>query len=169
LLGLRYFDPLVREEIDGKRELTLPLETVRERFATAATTATDDTGTTPTTTEDSPGSPSSSESAPAPSNVGATPETVLQSTFRGRRLKGRKIELPEDYVGVVLKQGRATHSDEQHKTWEPLLKFDAFTYWNMDQLPSKNDPVVQVSRWDGGASSPVGGVSASVLPMRVSR
>lgn len=169
MLGLRYFDPLVREEIDGKRELTLPLETVRERFATAATTATDDTGTTPTTTEDSPNSPSSSESAPAPSNVGATPETVLQSTFRGRRLKGRKIELPEDYVGVVLKQGRATHSDEQHKTWEPLLKFDAFTYWNMDQLPSKNDPVVQVSRWDGGASSPVGGVSASVLSMRVSR
>lgn len=134
----RYFDALVREDVDGKRALTLPLDTVREQYACHPVEV-------------------SGESSV--DNV-VSPKTMVQATFRGRRLKGARMNLPKDYVGVVLKQGRVTHSDEQHKTWEPLVKFDKFTYWNLDQLPGKNDPIAQV------ICAPCRDLSARILILR---
>lgn len=106
-LAYSYFEPLVQEEVDAKRALTLPIESVRDRVGKSA---------------------KARSGKAMQKREPDEPPPVLQSTFRGRRLKGRKIELPCDYVGVVLKQSRTAHSDGQHKTWEPLLKFDGFTY-----------------------------------------
>eukprot|EP00041_Stephanoeca_diplocostata_P019301 m.414124 g.414124 ORF g.414124 m.414124 type:complete len:193 (+) comp21267_c0_seq8:150-728(+) len=71
----------------------------------------------------------------------------LTAAFRGRRLKGRRIQLPKGYQGVVLRTEGTVHSDDQGRTWRPANKFDNFTYWNMDSVPSNNDPVVQALEW----------------------
>lgn len=82
-------------------------------------------------------------------------DDILEASFRGRPLQGRVVELPSDYVGIVLKkednkgpQGdTAEDRNDENQRWTPIHQFDKFTYWNWDKQPSANDTVVKALDW----------------------
>lgn len=61
---------------------------------------------------------------------------ILTASFRGKPLQGRKIQLPENYKGLVLNKDSKLEG-----------KFQEFTYWNWDELPSDEDSVVKALQW----------------------
>lgn len=65
---------------------------------------------------------------------------ILTASFRGRPLQGRKIQIPEEYKGYLVRK-----ESDRNKT--SLKSFDDFTYWNWDELPSDNDTVVKALQW----------------------
>lgn len=67
-------------------------------------------------------------------------EPTLAASFRGRPLQGRQLKLPHNLKGHLV--GR----EATKKTIEPK-QFDKFTYWNWDQLPTKDDAVVKALAW----------------------
>lgn len=60
---------------------------------------------------------------------------IMTASFRGRPLQGRKLQVPSDYKGYLLIEGRSKK------------EFNEFTYWNWDELPSNNDTVVKALNW----------------------
>lgn len=63
-------------------------------------------------------------------------DVILTASFRGRPLQGRKVKLPDGYIGHV-----------HQKDSVDGRKFDEFTYWNWDQIPKDNDTVVNALQW----------------------
>lgn len=55
----------------------------------------------------------------------------LVANFRGRRLEGLPVTLPENTIGCVVHTNRTDKSLEVHSTFKSL------TVWEHDQLPSK--------------------------------
>ncbi|VVB02707.1 unnamed protein product [Arabis nemorensis] len=79
-----------------------------------------------------------------------------EAHFRGRRLQGATISLPSGYSGFVLGQAsnqnangkrKACSSTEENPCWEAKAKFDKMTYWNHDNLPSKDDTFLRSFHW----------------------
>ncbi|KAI3824408.1 hypothetical protein L1987_05867 [Smallanthus sonchifolius] len=70
---------------------------------------------------------------------------VKEAHFRGRKLQGTTVPLPDGYSGFVI--GRKTvakrkASDTNGGTtasWQMNAKFQNITFWNHDNLPSKED------------------------------
>jgi len=61
-------------------------------------------------------------------------------------VKGTKIELPLGYAGLVLTDASDANSEsEERRDLTVVGRFDSLTYWNLDQVPSANDKIVQVS------------------------
>lgn len=69
----------------------------------------------------------------------------VAASFRGRPLHGKKILLPDNYIGSVVK--KSTDKKSGNDTITDIKKLDEFTYWNWDQIPSKNDPIVKAIQW----------------------
>jgi len=82
--------------------------------------------------------------------------------FRGRRLRGRVVKLPEQYRGIVLKPSDQTiiepilpaDDDEEPELPEPVKvveevsNFDEMTIWGHDQLPASDDNFINgVEEW----------------------
>lgn len=66
---------------------------------------------------------------------------VLEGAFRGRRLLGAKLGLPEGYVGCVL-EGR------EGGGWRSTgATFDAVTTWSHDVAPTSADPFRRAAQW----------------------
>lgn len=61
---------------------------------------------------------------------------VMTASFRGRPLQGRKLDVPEGYKGVVVNKDPRSPDKSNGQ-------FKHFTYWNWDEIPSKNDIVVK--------------------------
>lgn len=84
---------------------------------------------------------------------------MKEAAFRGRRLMGSDLLLPDDYCGFVLKNhmevkpenGRAIKEESSDKksfdVWEAESTFKDFTSWNHDTLPSKADHIRSVMEW----------------------
>ncbi|XP_076332938.1 uncharacterized protein LOC143237493 [Tachypleus tridentatus] len=72
---------------------------------------------------------------------------ILKSSFRGRPLHGKEIQLPEGYVGVVVKNVDKIVTDEPDKRFRMTGHFRKLTYWNWDQIPSQNDKFVKAAQW----------------------
>lgn len=72
---------------------------------------------------------------------------VLSSSFRGYPLKGRVINVPEDYVGVVFHETCRPSTKKDERKFFPIHKFDKFINWNWDKIPSKNDTISQAIDW----------------------
>ncbi|XP_052201415.1 uncharacterized protein C12B10.15c isoform X1 [Diospyros lotus] len=70
---------------------------------------------------------------------------VEEAYFRGRKLQGTTINLPQPYSGFVIGKkkslGKRKVSDqlEENSNWEMNAKFQSITYWNHDSLPSQDD------------------------------
>lgn len=62
-------------------------------------------------------------------------QPIVQASFRGRPLQGRKIDIPHQYVAHILKESKSAN------------KFSKFTYWNWDELPNERDVVVKAFQW----------------------
>src|SRR5436853_6394789 len=88
---------------------------------------------------------------------------TLVAYFRGRKLHGRKVTIPDKYIGVLLSstelklpkeahpsQESEAEGDEQPNETGVLLEhaqFDEFTVWGHEALPDdKQDPYVRAVR-----------------------
>uniref|UniRef100_A0A8D2JF21 Uncharacterized protein n=1 Tax=Varanus komodoensis TaxID=61221 RepID=A0A8D2JF21_VARKO len=98
----------------------------------------------------------------------------LSVSFRGRSLKGKEVQLPEGYVGLVLKEDASALSplevsslarwgvrpDPQMPLTAPSLpiplqerqvrvksSFDAVTVWNLERAPDSMDEILMAFDW----------------------
>ncbi|XP_077210680.1 uncharacterized protein LOC143846145 [Tasmannia lanceolata] len=78
---------------------------------------------------------------------------VEEASFRGRKLQGASIPLPEGYCGFVLermnsgKRKDSEISEENSNCWEARANFQNITYWNHDNLPSNDDAFPRFFHW----------------------
>ncbi|PPD75663.1 hypothetical protein GOBAR_DD27415 [Gossypium barbadense] len=78
---------------------------------------------------------------------------VEEAHFRGRKLQGTTISLPNGYAGFVLVKNNSGKrkaydvSEGNSNDWEMKAKFDKLTYWNHDTPPSKDDPFLRSFHW----------------------
>lgn len=84
---------------------------------------------------------------------------MKEAAFRGRKLMGSTLLLPDGFCGFVLKKdiglnpengniSKVKSSDkEAFDVWEADSRFGKFTYWNHDTLPSKADHIRSVMEW----------------------
>mmetsp|Transcript_7720 Transcript_7720/g.13557 ORF Transcript_7720/g.13557 Transcript_7720/m.13557 type:complete len:165 (-) Transcript_7720:95-589(-) len=87
------------------------------------------------------------------------PLPIKSATFRGRKLMGADVLLPEGMFGVVLEpredfsHKRIRGEDQEAEQWDCHAVFDRFTAWNYDQLPMHSDEIRRWSEWAGVASA----------------
>ncbi|XVF87083.1 hypothetical protein PTKIN_Ptkin18bG0091900 [Pterospermum kingtungense] len=92
---------------------------------------------------------------PKPKGIEIDGLAVEESHFRGRKLQGTTISLPNGYSGFVLgkkkeisgKRKACDLSEGRSDNWEMKAKFDKLTYWNDDSPPSKDDPFLRSFHW----------------------
>ncbi|KAG0587775.1 hypothetical protein KC19_2G190400 [Ceratodon purpureus] len=83
---------------------------------------------------------------------------MKEAAFRGRKLMGSTLLLPDGFCGFVLKKdaglnpenGKAkvkSSDKEAFDVWAADSRFGGFTYWNHDTLPSKADHIRSVMEW----------------------
>ncbi|KAL0398138.1 UNVERIFIED_CONTAM: hypothetical protein Sradi_2157100 [Sesamum radiatum] len=86
---------------------------------------------------------------PKPTEVEVDGLRVEEAYFRGRKLHGTTIALPQGYSGFILgnksdvKEGNNRNSD----CWETNATFQNVTVWNHDAMPSKDDAFLRVFHW----------------------
>ncbi|ONK65794.1 uncharacterized protein A4U43_C06F1040 [Asparagus officinalis] len=79
--------------------------------------------------------------------------SVKEAYFRGRKLLGATVPIPEGFKGYVLdkkklKKGKITESLEgDFGQWESRAEFGNITYWNHDTHPSADDPLLRCFHW----------------------
>lgn len=72
---------------------------------------------------------------------------VLLGSFRGYPLKGKVVENPKEYVGLVLHESVKPMTDKEDRRFYVVHTFDSIVYWNWDKVPSKNDAIDQAFTW----------------------
>lgn len=83
--------------------------------------------------------------------------TLYESTFRGRRLLGRRVPVPDGYAGhiialtpdVEMEVGVEAEERPSRNQLVELAQFDELLVWGHDQVPEEgSDPVVKsLSEW----------------------
>ncbi|KAM7500364.1 hypothetical protein LguiA_024778 [Lonicera macranthoides] len=79
--------------------------------------------------------------------------SMKEAHFRGRKLQGTTIPLPQGYSGFVIgkkssdKRKASDMSEEKPNNWEMNAKFKDITYWNHDSLPSQDDAFLRSFHW----------------------
>ncbi|XP_066505048.1 ribonuclease H2 subunit C [Hoplias malabaricus] len=68
-------------------------------------------------------------------------------SFRGRGLKGAKVNCPQGYTGLVLKEVQKPSSDQEDRTVKVSSVFHNFVYWNLETSPTPDDGVVMAMAW----------------------
>ncbi|TPX44389.1 hypothetical protein SeMB42_g04338 [Synchytrium endobioticum] len=63
-------------------------------------------------------------------------ETVYESAFRGRKLRGRRLYMPEQYEGVVFEEQASATDLNSNRIWKASSSFDSMMVWNHDDIPS---------------------------------
>ncbi|XP_006646931.1 ribonuclease H2 subunit C [Oryza brachyantha] len=70
---------------------------------------------------------------------------VEEASFRGRKLQGATIALPDGYQGYILEKtsgGKDMQNLEgEVSNFKSRAKFQNITYWNHDTTPSAEDPL----------------------------
>ncbi|KAJ3679307.1 hypothetical protein LUZ60_017318 [Juncus effusus] len=74
---------------------------------------------------------------------------VQEAFFRGRKLHGVTVPIPDDYCGYVLEKkiGGENNSGSESKLWESSGQFGKMTYWNHDDMPCIEDPLLRSLHW----------------------
>ncbi|XP_071703447.1 uncharacterized protein [Rutidosis leptorrhynchoides] len=78
---------------------------------------------------------------------------VKEAYFRGRKLQGTTVSLPDGYSGFVIgkkpsaKRKALDANAEMAASWETSAKFQNITLWNHDNLPSKEDTFLRAFHW----------------------
>ncbi|XP_023001622.1 uncharacterized protein C12B10.15c [Cucurbita maxima] len=78
--------------------------------------------------------------------------SVQNAYFRGRKLQGATISLPEGYYGYVigrksLRKRKASEESQDSSSWQVKAKFENITYWNHDTLPTQDDTFQRSFHW----------------------
>ncbi|GAB2220309.1 hypothetical protein Droror1_Dr00007953 [Drosera rotundifolia] len=99
---------------------------------------------------------------PKPTGVEMEGVRVEEAYFRGRKLLGTTIELPEGYSGFVLgkknpakdnvkkntSKGKSSITlDKNSNNWEMLAKSQKITVWNNESPPSQDDAFLRTFHW----------------------
>lgn len=74
-------------------------------------------------------------------------ENSLKASFRGYPLKGNKIKVPYDYVGLMLHETIKPCREKDDRKFYVIGEFSEITYWNWDKLPTPNDSFAQALQW----------------------
>ncbi|XP_068656299.1 uncharacterized protein [Aristolochia californica] len=91
-----------------------------------------------------------------PQNTGVVVEglEVVEASFRGRKLRGTTVQVPDGYRGLVLerrknmgKRKSVEVCDENSSCWEASAKFEKITFWNHDSFPSQTDAFMRFFHW----------------------
>ncbi|KAL6629107.1 hypothetical protein ACP70R_028872 [Stipagrostis hirtigluma subsp. patula] len=69
---------------------------------------------------------------------------VEEAFFRGRKLQGATLALPDGYRGYVLEKKSA---DAEVSNFVSRAEFQNITYWNHDTTPSAEDPLPRCFHW----------------------
>ncbi|XP_071963236.1 uncharacterized protein [Antedon mediterranea] len=85
------------------------------------------------------------------------------SSFRGRPLCGKRIEVLDGYKGVVLKESNKPFSEDEDRVLSVEKRFDSLMYWKLDGEPSSNDVFIKALDWIDIAES-IHGYAASEEP-----
>ncbi|CAI9760035.1 unnamed protein product [Fraxinus pennsylvanica] len=74
---------------------------------------------------------------------------VEEAYFRGRKLHGTTLPLPDGYSGFILgmKSYDENTNTETSYCWEANAKFHNITVWNHDSLPSNDDAFLRTFHW----------------------
>jgi ribonuclease H2 subunit C len=74
---------------------------------------------------------------------------LKEASFRGKRLAGTTLPIPESYCGFVLEKKNSKREMVSSKgstsekggldTWNATASFQNITYWNHDTIPSESD------------------------------
>ncbi|KAI3455835.1 hypothetical protein Pfo_012498 [Paulownia fortunei] len=92
---------------------------------------------------------------PKPTGMEVDGLRVEEAYFRGRKLHGTTIAVPQGYSGFILgkknpdKETNTTNSD----CWETKATFQNVTVWNHDAMPSKNDAFLRAFHWFTAANA----------------
>ena len=104
-------------------------------------------------------------------NTQCVTETTHLSHFRGRKLLGRTLPLPENYIGVIIDPSTATSQvgyhddedvddidaedrDEKPKECKVLGEFKEIMVWGHEELPEGNEGIWKgVGEWMGLAET----------------
>ncbi|KVI03069.1 uncharacterized protein C12B10.15c [Cynara cardunculus var. scolymus] len=97
-------------------------------------------------------SPVSHYFKPKPNGIEVDGLNVKEAYFRGRRLQGTTVPLPDDYSGFVIgrkssAKRKACNNDANTTYWQMNAKFENITLWNHDNLPSKEDGFLRAFHW----------------------
>ncbi|XP_062145987.1 uncharacterized protein LOC133853981 [Alnus glutinosa] len=91
---------------------------------------------------------------PKPTGIEVEGLELQEAYFRGRKLQGATIPIPQGYSGFVLGKknlGKRKCSDDMSEgnsnRWEANAKFHNVTYWNHDILPSHDDAFLRSFHW----------------------
>lgn len=68
-------------------------------------------------------------------------------SFRGYPLRGKKVEIPEGYVGLVLHESIRPSREKDERKFYIVNNFNNITFWNWDKVPSDNDSITQALQW----------------------
>lgn len=92
---------------------------------------------------------------------------VLDTAFRGRRLRGQELVLPPGHVAMLLQQSHmlndkhvGTDEDTPTKRWEAVGTCHPLRYWNHDVTPTRTDAPRRCMEWLSLAESVSRHVSA---------
>ncbi|CAN6237256.1 unnamed protein product [Urochloa humidicola] len=75
---------------------------------------------------------------------------VEEAFFRGRKLQGATLALPDGYRGYVLEKksgGKDTHNSDEVSNFVSRAEFQNITYWNHDTMPSAEDSLPRCFHW----------------------
>ncbi|CAO1426293.1 unnamed protein product [Diamesa serratosioi] len=72
---------------------------------------------------------------------------VLINSLRGYPLKGVEIKLPENLQGVVFRENEQLKIEDAERELKFGGKFDSFTYWNYDRIPTENDAYKKLTHY----------------------
>ncbi|KAM0893767.1 hypothetical protein ACQ4PT_024900 [Festuca glaucescens] len=75
---------------------------------------------------------------------------VEESFFRGRKLQGATVALPDGYRGYVLEKNGEKDTqgmDGDVSSFVSRAEFQNITYWNHDTMPSAEDPLPRCFHW----------------------
>ncbi|KAL8229396.1 hypothetical protein R6Q57_014296 [Mikania cordata] len=77
---------------------------------------------------------------------------VKEAHFRGRKLQGTTVSLPDGYSGFVIGRKtcvkrKASDTNGGMTAWQANAKFQNITIWNHDNLPSKEDAFLRAFHW----------------------
>ncbi|KAK6933893.1 Ribonuclease H2, subunit C [Dillenia turbinata] len=90
---------------------------------------------------------------PRPAGIEIEGLAVEEAYFRGRKLQGTTVMLPEGFCGYVLgrkvshKRKASQMSEGNSNCWEPTARFQNITCWNHDSLPSHDDAFLRSFHW----------------------
>uniref|UniRef100_V9LH85 Ribonuclease H2 subunit C-like protein n=1 Tax=Callorhinchus milii TaxID=7868 RepID=V9LH85_CALMI len=71
----------------------------------------------------------------------------VTSSFRGRCLHGLDLDVPEGYIGMVLKEEAKPCAEDEERVVRVKSTFSALTCWNLETPPRPDDSAVKAMNW----------------------